>query len=131
LKLNLDEIFFLRFLQRSSIQAKWSFNHTRTMFTIFVGSRSTKSSAGLPDFIWYNIPKGAKIYQRTTKYTYQRDIVLPDDIKIYQMAIEYADIFHSKSLQNMPELGFWYENRCTIWQHWSSAIFSLLSRAAI
>jgi hypothetical protein len=30
---------------------------------------------------------------------------------ILQMAIKYINIFHSKALQNLPKLGFWFENK--------------------
>jgi hypothetical protein len=26
------------------------------------------------------------------------------------MAMKYTNLFHSKALQNLPELGFWFEN---------------------
>jgi hypothetical protein len=45
--------------------------------------------SGLPDFSWYKIPKGGKIYQMTTKY-----IKWPQNIsnssKIDQMVIKYT-----------------------------------------
>jgi hypothetical protein len=31
--------------------------------------------------------------------------------KIFQMAIKYISIFQSKTLQNLPKLGFWFENK--------------------
>jgi hypothetical protein len=57
---------------------------------------------GLPDFSWSKIPKRGKIYQITTKY-------------IDQMVIKYTKIFHCKTPQNLPKLGFlvWKQ---TIWQ---------------
>jgi hypothetical protein len=36
-----------------------------------------------------------------TKYT-----KLPNDRKIDQIAIKYTNIFHHKTLQNLPKLGF-------------------------
>jgi hypothetical protein len=53
---------------------------------------------GLPDFSWYNKPKRGKI---------------PNYHKFYQMAINYANAFHWKTLQNLPKfesfknLDFW------------------------
>jgi hypothetical protein len=40
---------------------------------------------------------------------------MPNDRKILQMTIKYSSIFHSKTLQNLPNLGFlvWKQ---TIWQ---------------
>jgi hypothetical protein len=35
---------------------------------------------------------------------------LENDHKIYQMAIEYTKLFRFKALQNLPKLGFWFEN---------------------
>jgi hypothetical protein len=31
---------------------------------------------------------------------------LPNGHQIYQMAIDYTNLFHSKDLQNLPKLGF-------------------------
>jgi hypothetical protein len=74
----------------------------------------------LPDFSWYNIPKRGKTYQMTTK--------LPNAHKIHPIVViyykgpecMYNNIFHSKILQNIPELRFlvWIE---TIWQTCTSA----------
>jgi hypothetical protein len=54
--------------------------------------------AGLPDYSWYNIPNGHKIYQMATK--------IPNGRKVRQTAIKYTNIFHYKTLQNLPKLGF-------------------------
>jgi hypothetical protein len=58
--------------------------------------------SGLPDFSWYkkpkNIPNSHKIYQMAARYT-----------KIDNMAIKYTNIFHCKTLQNLP-IFFWFEN---------------------
>jgi hypothetical protein len=43
---------------------------------------------GLPDFFHYNIPK------------------FPNDQNIYQMALKYTKIFHSKALLNVHKLGY-------------------------
>jgi hypothetical protein len=60
---------------------------------------------GLPDFSWSKIPKRGKIYQITTKYT-----KWPQNIsngrKIDQTVIKYTKIFHNKTLQNLPRMGF-------------------------
>jgi hypothetical protein len=78
------------------------------------------STSGLPDFSWHNIPKRGKIYQITK--------ALPKDYKIYQItvkytkiAVKYTNIFHYKSVQNLPKLAFlvW---KYTIWQPWSTYI---------
>jgi hypothetical protein len=42
------------------------------------------------------------IYQMTTK--------LPNSLKIYQTAVKYSNIFHSKALQNMHKWDFGFEN---------------------
>jgi hypothetical protein len=62
-------------------------------------------TAGLPDFSWYNIPKRGKIYQMTTKYTKWPKNV-SNGRNIDQMDIKYTNIFHYKTLQNLPKLGF-------------------------
>jgi hypothetical protein len=35
---------------------------------------------------------------------------LPNGHKIYQTAIEYPNLFHSKALKNYPNRDFWSEN---------------------
>jgi hypothetical protein len=37
--------------------------------------------------------------------------------KVDQMAIKYTNIFHCKTLQNIPKLGFLVRKE-TIWQPW-------------
>jgi hypothetical protein len=58
-----------------------------------------------------NISNGHKIYQMATKYTkwpqnYQMATKLPNGRNIGQMVIQYTSIFHCKSLQNFPKVGF-------------------------
>jgi hypothetical protein len=48
-----------------------------------------KSSAGLPDFSCFNIPKRGKIYQITRKYTKWPENI-PNGQKIYQTAVKYS-----------------------------------------
>jgi hypothetical protein len=62
----------------------------------------------LPDLSWFNIPKrgenipnNKKIYPKARKYT-QRQENIPNGHKIDQMAIKYTNIFHCKTLQNLP-----------------------------
>jgi hypothetical protein len=59
---------------------------------------------GLPDFYWYNILKRGKIYQITMKYTKWRQSI-PNGRKIDQTAINYTNVFHFKTLQNLPKNG--------------------------
>jgi hypothetical protein len=61
----------------------------------------------LPDFSWYNnIPKVWGIYQMATKYATKITIInTPNYRKMFQMAIKYTNIFHSKALQNIPKSG--------------------------
>jgi hypothetical protein len=70
-----------------------------------------RAQPGLPDFSWHNTPKRWKMYQIAIK--------LSNAIEIYQMAVKYSDLFHSKTLQNLPNFGFlvW---KYTIWQPWCS-----------
>jgi hypothetical protein len=52
-----------------------------------------------------NIPNDPKIYQIATKCK-------------YQMTVKWTKSFHWKTLQNLPQLDFfWFENT-TIWQPW-------------
>jgi hypothetical protein len=72
----------------------------------------------LPDFSCNNIPKREKYTKRPwnmyTKWPqkYQMPVRYID-----QMAIEYTNIFHWKSPQNLPKLGYlvW---KYAIWQPW-------------
>jgi hypothetical protein len=57
---------------------------------------------GLPDF-FAETTKAGKIYQITIKYIKSRKI-LPDAHQIDQMAVKYTNIFHGKTLQNLPKL---------------------------
>jgi protoporphyrinogen oxidase len=61
---------------------------------------------GLPDFSWYNVPKREKYTKMTTKFT-KWPLDIPNGCQIFQMAINYTDIFHSKALQNIPNLDVW------------------------
>jgi hypothetical protein len=36
---------------------------------------------------------------------------MPDGYKVDQMAIKYTNIFHRKTLQNLPDWCFWLENK--------------------
>jgi hypothetical protein len=65
---------------------------------------------GLPDFFGPNIPKREKISQMTINYT-RRPYIRPNGRDIFQMAIKYNNIFHSKALQKLPKLGFLFENK--------------------
>jgi hypothetical protein len=75
--------------------------------------KSLRSTAGLPDFSWFNIPKWEKIYQMTIQYTRWPQNI-PDCRKIDQVSIKFTSIFHYKTLQNSPKFGFlvW---KYTIW----------------
>jgi hypothetical protein len=37
---------------------------------------------------------------------YQMSTTIPNGRKIFQIAINYANVFHSKALHNVPKLGF-------------------------
>jgi hypothetical protein len=47
-----------------------------------------------------NIPNDRKPYKTTINYS------ILNDSKLFQMAIKYTNIFHSKALHNLPKLGF-------------------------
>jgi hypothetical protein len=55
---------------------------------------------------------------------------MPNGHKIFQMIIEYSNIFHSKALQNLPEWGFlvWKQ---TIWQPWYKYPFKKAASSAL
>jgi hypothetical protein len=36
---------------------------------------------------------------------------MPNGRKVDQMAIKYTNIYHCKTLQNLPKLGFWFEKK--------------------
>jgi hypothetical protein len=48
--------------------------------------------------------KTGKLYQRTTNYTI-RPYIIPNIRNLYQMAVKFTNIIHSKALQNIPKLG--------------------------
>jgi hypothetical protein len=54
-------------------------------------------STGLPDFSWYQNTKTGKYIPNG------RIIYVPTVHKIYQMSIKYTNIFHCKTLQNLPK----------------------------
>jgi hypothetical protein len=60
---------------------------------------------GLPDFSWSKHTKKGKVQQRGTNYT-KRPYIKPIGHKIYQIAVKYANILHSKTLQHIPKLEF-------------------------
>jgi hypothetical protein len=55
-------------------------------------------------FLLVQHTKTVKIYQMSTKCTKCPDN-LPIGRKIYQMAKKYTDIFHDKTLKNLPQMG--------------------------
>jgi hypothetical protein len=70
-------------------------------------------------FFWYNRPKRKNIPNgHNIHYINGYNICVPKGRKIDHMAIKYTNIFHSKTFQNLPKLGFmvW---KYTIWQLWS------------
>jgi hypothetical protein len=87
---------------------------------VYLSSRARLLISGLPDFSWHNIPKRGSVYQNESQ-------IIPNCIKIYQIvlkymyqvALKYTNIFHSKAFQNIPKLVFLYW-KYTIWQPWST-----------
>jgi hypothetical protein len=73
---------------------------------------SGAAGSGLPDFSWHKRPKREKIYQVTKKLPNGHKVPIPNGRKIFQKAIKYTDIFHTKALQIQypPYWDFWYEN---------------------
>jgi hypothetical protein len=69
---------------------------------------------GVARFFLVQNTKTGKIYQMTTKYI-KWPLNISNGRKIDQMVIKYINIFHSKTLQTLPKLGFlvWKQ---TIWQ---------------
>jgi hypothetical protein len=66
---------------------------------------------GLPDFVWYNLPKRGIIYQKTTKIPPDHNIPISHVDKLYRIAIKYISKYSSpgpsKTYQNWD---FWHEN---------------------
>jgi hypothetical protein len=55
-----------------------------------------------------------EIYQKVVEYTtlpinYTMAYIpnIPNSCNIFQMALEYTNLFHSKVLKTSPKLGFW------------------------
>jgi hypothetical protein len=65
-------------------------------------NRVTKVTKMDPSFMPASV-QGCQIFQRTT---YQNGKNIPNDHKIYQMDIQYSNMFHFKALQNIPKLVF-------------------------
>jgi hypothetical protein len=63
-------------------------------------------SAGLPYFFGKNIPKRENILEDHKNMPNDHNIYHTDIGKIFQMIMKYTNIFHSKALQNLPNLGF-------------------------
>jgi hypothetical protein len=61
----------------------------------------------LPDFSWSKRTRTEKVYQMSTNYT-KLPYIIPNGHKlpVYQTAVKYTKIFHSKTLLNIPKLGF-------------------------
>jgi hypothetical protein len=78
-------------------------------------------TTGLPDFSWPNLPKRRKMYQMTIKFT-KCPQNIPNYRKIYQMTIKYTYIFHCKTVQNLPKLGFLFENKPSRNPDWQASI---------
>jgi hypothetical protein len=73
-------------------------------------SRQENSTPGLPGLLQHtktgeNIPNNQKIYQMSLKYT-KWPYNIPYGRKIFQMATKHTNIFHFKTLQNLPKFGF-------------------------
>jgi hypothetical protein len=68
------------------------------------------STAGLPDFSWYVIPKWGNIYQITRKYTKRPYLNIPNGRKIDQMSRKYTNISIARPSKIYPNWDFWLEN---------------------
>jgi hypothetical protein len=75
------------------------------------------SPPGLPDIYGYNIPKREKIYVPNYYKIYQMVAKIPNGRKIDQMTIKCTNIFHGKTLLNLPKVGL-LVSKYTIWQAW-------------
>jgi hypothetical protein len=60
---------------------------------------------GLPDFYWYKIHKQGETYQNTMNYTKCPQNITKDR-KMGLVSIKYTNIFHCKTLQNLPKFAF-------------------------
>jgi hypothetical protein len=63
------------------------------------------STPGLPDFLWTAYRNVKNIPNYTDKYTKWPQNIISNGGKIGRMAIK-CTIFHCKTLQNLPKLGF-------------------------
>jgi hypothetical protein len=69
----------------------------------------------LPDFSWSKHTKTGKVCKMGTIYIYQTANIISNGHKLFQTVVKYTIIFHSKTLQNIPKLGF-LVLKWTIWQ---------------
>jgi hypothetical protein len=83
----------------STTRAATSSSHILTDFC-----KGNKLASGLPDLSWHNIPKRVKFTK--LQQNYEMTIKIPNGRYIFQMGIKYTNIFHFKSLQNVPKLEF-------------------------
>jgi hypothetical protein len=69
-----------------------------------------RRTAGLPDLSWYIIPKQEKMYQMTTKCSFQIVNNIPHVCKILQMAVNLSTISKLRPSKIYPNRDFWFEN---------------------
>jgi hypothetical protein len=84
-----EAVFLATFLNRFHVSFRRHFLQSRQQE---LPLKKGVTSAGLPDFSWYNIPKREKY----TKWLQN----IPNGYKIYQMAIKYTNIFNLALLNN-------------------------------
>jgi CRISPR/Cas system-associated protein endoribonuclease Cas2 len=60
---------------------------------------------GCQIFIGPNIPKQGKNTKYVATNFTKRPYIIQNGYKIFQMAIKYNNILHSKALQNIPKFG--------------------------
>jgi hypothetical protein len=82
----------------------WSRNEITTSPALKDGTHNKVARFSLAQ-----LTKMVKMYQITQKYTKQQ-YNISNGRKIDQMFIKYTNIFHCKTLQNLPNLDFWFEN---------------------
>jgi hypothetical protein len=74
-------------------------------FSFFLRGPSTRVARF---FLTQNTKSGENVpqmYHKVTKWPWN----ISNGCNMFQMGIKYTNIFHSKGLQNLPNLGFWLE----------------------
>jgi hypothetical protein len=91
----------------------------KSSLTRWNGRVIRKQHCGLKNNKWVKSKVARFFLMQHTKTgkRYQMVIKVPNGRKIDQKGIKYTIIFHFKTLQNIPKLGF-LVLKYIVWQHW-------------